>query len=257
MSVRTYGAPPFRVAVIHGGPGAPGDMAPVARELSSEWGVLEPLQTEATLNGQVEELRMVLEKKGDLPMALVGFSWGAFLSFIVAARYPNMVSKLILVGCGPFEEHYATSIMERRFSRLSPEEGARLRALRQSLSDDREGFEEFGKLVSKADAFNPLPYQNDVLEFQPEIFHSVWKEATELRCSGELLSMGKAIRCSVVAIHGEDDPHPSEGVAVPLGHVLSDFNFILLEKCGHKPWIEQEAKDAFYLHLKNSLQDSH
>ncbi len=44
-NIRKYGNPPFSVAVIHGGPGAPGEMAPVARELSSRWGVLEPLQT--------------------------------------------------------------------------------------------------------------------------------------------------------------------------------------------------------------------
>jgi len=42
---RKYGKPPFRVAVIHGGPGAGGEMAPVVRELASDCGVLEPIQT--------------------------------------------------------------------------------------------------------------------------------------------------------------------------------------------------------------------
>ena len=256
MSVRTYGLVPFRIAVIHGGPGAPGEMASVAKELSSEWGVLEPLQTKATLTGQVEELRAVLEEKGDLPVTLVGFSWGAFLSFILAARYPNFVSKLILVGCGPFEEKDAAGIMERRFSRLSAEEGARLRSLMESLSDDREVFVEFGKLASKADAYDPLPYENDVLEFQPEIFQSVWGEAAEFRRSGKLLEMGKEIHCPVIAIHGEVDPHPSEGVFIPLKKTLTDFKCVLLDKCGHKPWIEREAKEAFYLILKKELRDS-
>ena len=45
---RLYGSAPFNIAVIHGGPGAPGEMAPVARELSSLRGVLEPLQTAVT-----------------------------------------------------------------------------------------------------------------------------------------------------------------------------------------------------------------
>ncbi len=31
-NLRTYGAAPFGIAVVHGGPGAPGQMAPVARE---------------------------------------------------------------------------------------------------------------------------------------------------------------------------------------------------------------------------------
>ena len=51
-NLRKYGNAPFNVAVIHGGPGASGEMAPVARKLSSNWGVLEPLQTEASLDGQ-------------------------------------------------------------------------------------------------------------------------------------------------------------------------------------------------------------
>jgi len=48
-NLRKYGEAPFKVAVIHGGPGAPGEMAPVARELSSVSGVLEPLQTATTI----------------------------------------------------------------------------------------------------------------------------------------------------------------------------------------------------------------
>ena len=34
-NLRTYGEAPFNIAVIHGGPGAAGEMAPVARELAS------------------------------------------------------------------------------------------------------------------------------------------------------------------------------------------------------------------------------
>ncbi len=59
-NLRKYGNKPFKLAVIHGGPGAPGEMAPVARELSSIMGVLEPLQTATSLEGQVQELHNVL-----------------------------------------------------------------------------------------------------------------------------------------------------------------------------------------------------
>jgi hypothetical protein len=34
-NLRKYGKAPFSLAVIHGGPGAPGEMATVARELES------------------------------------------------------------------------------------------------------------------------------------------------------------------------------------------------------------------------------
>ena len=97
-NLRTYGKAPFNVAIIHGGPGAAGEMAPVARELAPDWGVLEPIQTATSLQGQVEELRAILEKNGDLPAILIGFSWRAWLSFIVAAKYPEIAKKVVLIG---------------------------------------------------------------------------------------------------------------------------------------------------------------
>ena len=62
---RKYGKAPYKIAVIHGGPGAGGEMAPIARELASSWGVLEPFQTVTSLEGQIEELKTVLEKNRD------------------------------------------------------------------------------------------------------------------------------------------------------------------------------------------------
>ena len=76
---RKYGESPFNIALIHGGPGAAGEMAPVARELASCWGVLEPLQTASYLKGQIGELENILKNNGDLPVILIGFSWGAWL----------------------------------------------------------------------------------------------------------------------------------------------------------------------------------
>ncbi len=113
-NLRTYGKAPFQVAVIHGGPGAAGEMAPVALELSADVGVLEPLQTASTLAGQIEELKTVLENNAALPVSLIGFSWGAWLSYLVTARYPDLIKKLILVGSACFEEAYAAQISETR-----------------------------------------------------------------------------------------------------------------------------------------------
>ena len=42
---RTYGTPPYRVAVLHGGPGTPGSAAPLARALSTYCGIRAPLAT--------------------------------------------------------------------------------------------------------------------------------------------------------------------------------------------------------------------
>jgi pimeloyl-ACP methyl ester carboxylesterase len=256
---RTYGKRPFNVAVVHGGPGAAGEMAPVARELASGYGVLEPLQTAASVEGQIEELRTVLEENAEFPVFLIGFSWGAWLSYLVAAHYPSLVKKLILIASGPFEEKYVAGIEETRLSRLSEEERAEVESLFEVLDDPAahdkgKAFARFGALFSKADAYDPIEQESEAINYRPNIFHAVWTEAAELRRSGRLLELAKRIKCPVVAIHGDYDPHPAEGVQKPLSAILKGFSSILLANCGHKPWIERQAKDDFYAILKRELR---
>jgi pimeloyl-ACP methyl ester carboxylesterase len=260
-NLRTYGKSPFTVAVVHGGPGAPGEMAPVARELSAYTGVLEPLQTATTLDGQVAELKQVLEDSGDLPVTLVGFSWGAMLSFIFTSRHPMLVRKLILVASAVFEDRYAADIMETRLSRLSETEREEAFELMVSLEDPAVADKDrpmarLGELMAQADACDPLPHDSEVIAVQHSVFQGVWEQAAALRSSGRLLELGKRIRCPVVAIHGDRDPHPPEGVREPLSRVLSDFRFILLERCGHRPWIERSARDEFYGILRREINEA-
>jgi pimeloyl-ACP methyl ester carboxylesterase len=257
-NLRKYGYKPFRVAVIHGGPGAPREMAPVARELSSVMGVLEPLQTAATLEGQLQGLEAVLEKNAALPGTLIGFSWGALLSFIFAARYPSFVNKLILIGSAPYEEKYALNITQTRLSRLSEQEKEQALSLMEtlnapSIADENTPLARLGKLLSRADSYDPLPHDDEILECRYDVYRGVWEQAEQLRSSGKLLELGRKIHCPVVAIHGDYDPHPSAGVVEPLSRTLKDFRFILLEKCGHRPWLERSARDSFYNILKQEL----
>ena len=258
QNVRIYGSRPFSVAVIHGGPGAPGEMVPVARELSVVRGVLEPLQTAASVAGQVEELHSILELYADPPFILVGWSWGAWLGFIFAAQYPSLVKKLILIGSGPFEEKYAVNLMQTRLERLSESDRAEAISLIAKLDDpaamDKNAcLTRFGRLIAAADSYDPLPYEDELAECQYEINQSVWSQAAELRKSGQLLELGKKIQCPVLALHGDYDPHPAEGVGEPLSQFLKDFRFILLERCGHQPWMEREARDRFYSILRQEM----
>jgi len=257
-NLRRYGSPPYNVAVIHGGPGAPGEMAPVARELSSITGVLEPLQTAASLEGQVQELHDILRENGDLPVTLIGWSWGAWLGFILAARHPELVKKLILIASGPFEEEYAAGITEARMDRLDEEHKAEARSLIDVLTDPaaadkNAAFARLGKLISKADSYDPMPYEDETPDYQFDVFQEVWGQANGLRISGELLELGRKIQCPVVAVHGDYDPHPYRGVEEPLSRVIEDFRLVLLEDCGHRPWFERAAREEFYNILKREL----
>jgi pimeloyl-ACP methyl ester carboxylesterase len=203
-------------------------------------------------------LLTILNQHGNIPITFIGHSWGAWLSFIFAAYYPALVRKLILIGSGPFEETYASRIMETRLSRLNEEERLEVNALRNALFDPRPKdnnniLAQFAKLISKADSFDPLPSIDEKIEVQFDVYQSVWKEASELRKNGILLKLGKQIQCPVVAIHGDYDPHPYEGIEKPLSTMVEDFRLILLKNCGHYPWMERNSREKFYRVLKNEL----
>jgi pimeloyl-ACP methyl ester carboxylesterase len=245
---RKYGLPPFCVVVVHGGPGAAGEMAPVARELSPQFGIIEPLQTANTMGGQIKELNDTLENNGEPPFTVVGFSWGAWLSFLLASFYPRIVKKLILVASGPFEKKYADNILNIRLARLERKVKKAFLSLTSKLETGSQSVNEYQyllELLKIVDAYDPLPDSEETM-FNHKLYKRIWAEAIKLRGSGELLCLGKKIICPVVAIHGDYDPHPAIGVSEPLSQVIKDFRFILLEKCGHRPWLERWARTKFY-----------
>lgn len=252
-----YGKTPYSVSVVHGGPGAAGDMAPVAVRLSAICGVLEPMQTADSVRGQITELQTILEGQGDVPHILIGHSWGAWLSWMTAASHPDLVKKLILVSSGPFDEIHAKAVQSVRMDRLGTKQQKEALHVLSVLSetDHPEAdalFARFGKIISRADAYDPIDAEEDVI-CRYDIFRKVWREASGMRRSGRLLDLAGCIRCPVVAIHGDYDPHPAEGVRNPLSKSLGMFRFILLEKCGHKPWIEKQAKERFFKILRDEL----
>ncbi len=256
---RKYGNAPYKVAVIHGGPGAVGSVAPLAKELSADSGILEPLLTSQSVNGQLKELEIVLKEQAEIPVILAGHSWGAWLVYIFASFYPEFVKKIILISSGPFEEKYALEITNTRLSRLIEEQKTELCALQEALNDPHtcnkdEVFSKLGELISMADSFNPITHKSKEFIVSYSIYKSIWEEASEMRNSGELLRLGKQIHCPVVAIHGDYDPHPYKGVEKPLSRIVKDFRMNLLDNCGHEPWFEKLAKDRFYEVLKGELK---
>ncbi len=260
--VRSYGPAPFATALLHGGPGAAGELASLARRLAAGRGVLEPLQRAGSVDGQVEELRAALEAYAHPPVTLVGFSWGAWLACLTAARHPELVRKLVLVASGPFQERWAADIDATRRARLTPAERTELDRATARLAEPGTGSEReaalrrLGELATKADAFDPvesLSAEDAGLDFDAEIFRRVWPEAARLRRTGELLEETSRARCPIVAIHGDHDPHPAEGVRAPLAARVRDFHFILLPRCGHRPWLERQAREEFLAVLEQEL----
>jgi pimeloyl-ACP methyl ester carboxylesterase len=253
-----YGPIPYTVVVVHGGPGAAGSVAPMARNLSETHGVLEPHQTSDSVNGQTNELKSTIEENANGPVVLVGHSWGAMLSTMATSQYPSLVKKLILVGSGVFEKKYAHKISGTRMNRLNADERKEVEAYIHKFNNPNDrlndnDFSRLGTIFTKADIYHPIDSKLPDIDARFDIYKKVWPEAEKLRNEGTLLEMTRSIECPVVAIHGDYDPHPSEGVKIPLTKTLKSFKFILLKKCGHYPWLEKYAKEKFFRVLEEEI----
>lgn len=252
LETRTYGDRPYQAILVHGGPGAFGVLAPVAKVLSSRFGIVEALQSKKTITELVSELKDIIIAHSDEPIHLVGYSWGAWLGYIFSAIHPELVKKLVLVSSGPFDAAYASGIRETRLSRLSIEDKKLFETLEAKLNQSDINRDtillQYGNLISKADTFDPLEFEPNVeINIDFEMFQSVWKEASELRKSGELLKFGEKISCPVVVIHGDYDSHPFDGVVMPLKPVINtSFKYVKLKNCGHTPWNERLSKHIFF-----------
>ncbi len=248
IDCREYGSLPYRAIIVHGGPGAPGCCAGICRGLADAFGVLEHLQTKNSTCELLEELRgIILRYKLD-KVILIGHSWGAWLAFIFAAKYSQYVSKLILVGSGPFELSYYPLLVKARSVKIMPKEQKEDLIAANLYTEDME---------YDPDHYCLLPnIKGDMIAFYEEQFKSLMDEAASMRASGELLNFSDHIRCPVIAIHGKKDPHPWRGVKEPLENRLNEFKMYVIDKSGHDPWKEYYAKDEFFAILKSEMECS-
>ena len=237
-------------------------MAPVAEYFSDIYGIIEPFFLESTLQGQLLELKQIIESHKIEKVVLLGFSWGAWLGYLFAAKFPDIIKKLILVGSGPYEHQYYLELIETRNNRMNHEQKELYSEILNNLQDPNVTNKDV--YISKLGALCGNIDQYDNVEAE-EIFPSphfdldrsthfqqALDEVIGMRKSGDLLKEAEKIKCSVVAIHGDYDPHPANGVKIPLEKKIVDFQFFLLEKCGHKPWTERYARSQFF-QLINSV----
>jgi pimeloyl-ACP methyl ester carboxylesterase len=251
LQFRKYGSSPHKIVLVHGGPGAAGEMAPVAVQLACLSGVIEAFQTKMTIEEQVDELKEIIVSQASTPVYLIGFSWGAWLSILTASKYNNLVHKLILIGCGPLVQSYAAEVNTNRLCRLNAADRNRLNRIIAEFEQSENKttanvYWELANVLSITDSYEPEDQPIPEINFNASIYKSIWPEAAELRESGRLLSFAAKIECFVGIIHGDYDPHPVAGVIDPLCGVLNKFDCHVLQQCGHKPWIEKHAAKEFY-----------
>ena len=134
LLTREHGAQPFRVVVVHRGPGRcgrDGTSRPATRTLTRRPGA------DADCNPCPGPGGRVADGAGN-PGAPTGRADRAFVGsvaqLLVAASYPLLVGKLILIGTPAFEEKYVPQLRDNRLRRLTDDERRELSHLSDLLS---------------------------------------------------------------------------------------------------------------------------
>jgi len=253
IGVRRYGAAGPIVAVLHGGPGAPGEVGPLARALAGRFRVYEPLQRRSggpssTVASHVADLAEVLPPGA----ALVGWSWGAMLALSFAAAHPGRVRALALVGCGTYDETARASYLRAVDERLGEEGRKRAARLRRELAGAARAGErdrllgDLGRLLGGAQAHEPLPEEEgEPLWIDARGHEETWADAMRLQAEGKEPAAFAAISCPVLMLHGDQDAHPGPATRDLLRRFVPQLEYCGFPRCGHKPWAERHARRPF------------
>lgn len=254
IAPRRHGVAPWSVVAVHGGPGACGEIAPLAARLGRRFGVLEPWCVAPTLDGQIDEIAGAVAVTDRA--VLIGHSWGAWTVTLFAARHPDRVAGLVWIGAPPFDTAAARTIEPTRLARLDAADRAEVAALTERLAEDADpaAFARLGRLLAATDAFDPRAATDDgTVEVRPEVYRAVWPEGAALRASGELRRTLRRLTVPVVAFHGEHDPHPIAAIADLAGEIPAGLRLRRLARCGHVPWREPAVRERFFHDLEADL----
>ncbi|MBI1850224.1 MAG: alpha/beta hydrolase [Planctomycetes bacterium] len=258
MQIREYGTTGPRIVLLHGGPGAAGYLAPVARELADAFRVSEPFQRRSggeplTVARHVADLQETIERFGDERPALVGHSWGAMLALAYAAAHPGRARSLVLVGCGTFDAVARARYGEIREARLTDDVRRRIDALPREVPDPDQRLRARGKLMMQLDSVDPVIGKGERVECDARAHDESWTDMVRLQDAGVYPAAFATIDAPVLMLHGADDPHPGPMIRASLAPHIRRLEYIEWPRCGHYPWLERHARSAFFAALREAI----
>ena len=190
MQTRHYGSSGPVVILIHGGPGASGYMAPVARELADSFQVLEPLQRVSgdeplTVSHHIADIHELIESNcGDTRPTLVGHSWGAMLALAYAAAHPSRVASIVLVGCGTFDAATREHLVKTRDERTDDSLKQRLARLRDEVHDANKRLEAMGNLTLPLYSYDLITTHLEAEVYDSRAHRESWEDMVRLQDDG-------------------------------------------------------------------------
>jgi pimeloyl-ACP methyl ester carboxylesterase len=232
-------------------------MAPVARGLSDVYRVVEPFQQNSgderlTVARHVADLNEIINVYApSFRPAPLGASWGAMLALAYAAAHPGSSGALILVGCGTFDLVARTELQRTIAGRMTDAVRARIKDAGQ-LDDDAR-LKADAAATAPVYSYDPLIFPHEEDEVDARAHQETWDDMLRLQSEGVYPAAFAAIKTPVLMVHGTFDPHPGRLIEQGLRPHLPQLEYREFEKCGHYPWLEKAAADAFFTLVRDWL----
>jgi proline iminopeptidase len=243
-----------RAIVLHGGPGAQHDyLLPQMLSLAEKRELIfydqrgggasrDAAHGTVTWETHVADLAELVAELNVRPLTLIGYSWGGLLALLYAvhaqAHGLEPPARLVLISPAPASATYRRQ-MNERFSARQNSEGVRRK--RHELEDsglrdsDPAAYRKRLFELSVMGYFHDPEQAADLTPFRviARVQDSVWHSLGDY----DILPALRTLAVPALVVHGSDDPIPPESsfqTATALG-----ARFLLLEKCGHVPYVEQ------------------
>lgn len=224
-------------------------MEGLARELAPQFRVVEPFERQAdgvelSVELHVRDLDAVFSHVlGNERTAVLGFSSGAVTAMTYAARRPERVSAVILVGSATFTAGARQEFKRQLGLRLDDASRERLRQA-DGLPTLEARLLARCRIVLPTYFVDPLAYPTDEW-VEAQGHEQTWRDMLRLQESAAHPKEFSEIRSPVLMLHGRDDPHPGPLIFESLRQVTPQVEYVELENCGHYPWLERAARTEF------------
>jgi len=183
-------------------------------------------------------------------MDLLGGSWGGYLVMAYAARYPDRIDHLILVGSAAPKIQDTVFLFKNIFPEtVEREEGYSFASeLGDRTAIDADMREYMSMIVHQPDLRDKLLGKMHLMVYTPSVNKAVWADLQRFDLNPEL----RKFRFPTLVTTGRYDFNVAPSVAWAIHKAIPGSEFAVFEKSGHMPFYEEP--DAFQARLEAFLK---
>lgn len=258
--------------IVHGGPGVSHEyLLPFMGELAkTNWVIfydqrgsgksqVSPDADSIKLDLFIEDIEAIRKSFGFGKVSVLGHSWGGHLAMLYAIRHPKAIDKLILSNSmGAISSDF--SLFMKEWQKRLGSQVEEINQIKQSAAfaaGDTEAFAKFYDIQNRAYCFNPESAGKLHIKQPPNVNVRGFKTCEILKNNYlihpfDLTSGLEKLKCKTLVIHGDTDPIPVQ-TAENIHKRISGSRLIVLEKCGHFPYVE--SPESYFSHINSFLKD--